>query len=156
MTHIISRHVPALADLLRRLPRRAPRRSTPRRAHPTTQLSVAGQSAEIDVGIAPLVEALWTMGVRTDTCCQNINDSGKAFLGLSSVEDWVKVVHALHAHGSERLCIRAFHSHAWTWCPAPIPTAHGTQVLATTFIPVEDLEETTTVLRMAAGLAPAD
>lgn len=120
--------------------------------HPTTSLSIGTQSARIDVGIVPLIEALWTLGIQTDTCCQDVNDSGRAFLGLKSLEESAKLVHALHSHGSERLCVRAFRSHAWTWCPAPIPTAHGTQVLSTTFIPVEDLEETTAALRSAAGL----
>jgi len=47
--------------------------------HPTTLICVNGKSAEIDLGLAPLIRLLWAAGIRTKACCERRRD-GMAYI----------------------------------------------------------------------------
>lgn len=43
--------------------------------HPVRHVSVGEMSADIDEELAPIIEAIWRLGLRTWTCCQNQGES---------------------------------------------------------------------------------
>jgi len=43
--------------------------------HPVRRVTVGDQSAEIDEELAPIIEAIWRLGLRTWTSCQNQGES---------------------------------------------------------------------------------
>jgi hypothetical protein len=56
------------------------------RAHRTVLVEQAGQSAEIDVAIAPLLAEVWTSGIRTLHSCED-NPKGYVWIEFDTVED---------------------------------------------------------------------
>lgn len=49
--------------------------------HPVRRVNVDGRSADIDEELAPIVEAIWRLGLTTWTCCQDAGESNA---------DWVE------------------------------------------------------------------
>ncbi|MBF9128207.1 hypothetical protein I0C86_04245 [Plantactinospora sp. S1510] len=43
--------------------------------HPTRHVTIGEVSADIDEELAPIIEAIWRLGLRTWTCCQNQGES---------------------------------------------------------------------------------
>ena len=43
--------------------------------HPVRRVTVGDQSADIDEELAPIIEAIWRLGLRTWTSCQNQGES---------------------------------------------------------------------------------
>lgn len=43
--------------------------------HPVRRVTVGDMSADIDEELAPIIEEIWRLGLRTWTCCQNQGES---------------------------------------------------------------------------------
>jgi hypothetical protein len=43
--------------------------------HPVRRVSVGDLSADIDEELAPIIEIIWRLGLKTWTCCQNAGES---------------------------------------------------------------------------------
>jgi hypothetical protein len=55
--------------------------------HATVALRLPGahdRSIRIDRGIAPLIESLWKLGLRTQWCCQGDADDHRAYITFAS------------------------------------------------------------------------
>ena len=47
----------------------------PSNLHPVRRVTVGDRTAEIDEDLAPIIEAIWRLGLDTWTCCQNQGES---------------------------------------------------------------------------------
>lgn len=61
--------------------------------HPVREVRVGKRSADIDEMLAPLIEALWRLGIETLTCCQDAGESNA---------DWVETLPHMDAYVQAR------------------------------------------------------
>jgi hypothetical protein len=47
--------------------------------HPVRRVTVGALSADIDEELAPIIEAIWRLGITTWTCCQNQGESNASW-----------------------------------------------------------------------------
>ncbi len=50
--------------------------------HSTIHLKVGEMEADIDVEMAPIIKILWERGIKTNYCCQDINNEGRAHIAF--------------------------------------------------------------------------
>jgi hypothetical protein len=49
--------------------------------HPTVLVQVGDRHAQIDEQLAPVIEAAWMCGFTTFTCCQDLGESNRSWIG---------------------------------------------------------------------------
>lgn len=54
--------------------------TSPQAIHPTVLVQVGDKSAQIDELLAPVIEAAWTCGFSTFTCCQDLGESNASWV----------------------------------------------------------------------------
>ena len=132
--------------------------------HPTVQVTVNGTSAPIDEAIAPLIEGLWQLGIRTRASCQDRvyrlnlmrNERHGFYIMFADTEDLRRMM-TLFVDG---LLDPRRHGTGWQYQLFPrfddVPTAPGDPVVGlhpVVVIPIEHLDfVTSTVCAAATGL----
>jgi hypothetical protein len=139
-------------------PKQALRRTPP---HETVRVSVGDLSADVDVGLAGIIEALWRLGVPTRACCEDEfsqrtqSGSGRAYIAFDTSAEMTSF---LELFEDSPLSEHRWQSWAWSDGPGsalieqepigwryqisvrrPVPGKRGVQIGGSARIPVSDL-----------------
>ncbi len=112
--------------------------------HPTIEVynPFLQQAIPIDTKIAPLLEAIWKLGIKTENSCQDCENRREIWICFSSMDDLKKFFNHLLKYGSPKLCNKSLHKWAWGEGLDKRDNMH----LAAVWFPISDLELIMTAL----------
>ena len=133
--------------------------------HPTVTVAGPFGDVEFDVMLAPVIAALWTLGVRTRQCCQYNELADSAEISFPTASDMTAFVAALFPAGDDqtdelqsRIRDRDVHDPApsplragWRWVIAPEWTEGGWDFAGLVQFPPLDIPVITDRLRGSLG-----
>ena len=110
--------------------------TTPDHTHRQVPITVYGDHAHVDEGIADLITACWAMGIRTTGSCEGGHGAGKASIGFergaaelfvgAATTDELDDPATFGSLGWRMREIRPYEDpEGWTWTPGGWPWAVG-------------------------------
>jgi hypothetical protein len=137
--------------------------------HPTVTLPGPDGPVEIDVELAPVISALWALGVNTRQCCQYSDLSDSAEISFPTAGDMAAFVTAMFPHGADETDelhakfrdweifdpVPSQLRDAWRWIVVPEPDADGRWVfVGQVQFPASDIPTVTERLERVVSTRP--
>lgn len=119
--------------------------------HAARPLRVEDQAASIDLGIYPLIQATWSLGIRTINSCENSGLSGRVWLGFASPNDMTRFVDLASGAPDSPIWQDIRYSSLWKYSILLAQGPAGEAWIATLQFPVEHIKGVTENLISALG-----